>query len=285
MTKRNATAMQQPDLLGGAPPAKPTKTKTPKAAALPPKKTELAVVQGGAPKTLIERLREVSNGSDVAVAKEILAMIRSEEDRNAARAFDESMLACQGELPPITRDTYNNHTKSKWAKLEKISRIVDPIIRKHGFTLSYGMATSPLPDHYRIVCDVAHRGFARRYEVDVGMDSKGPKGEGNKSLAQGSGSSVTYARRYLKVMIFDIVIEGEDNDGNVRSLRSKVIEGESIEGCSEDQLMKVREAIEGCGVSDKNFCAHFKITKVSQLAAADYQNALAACKSYAEKAK
>lgn len=291
MPKRTAALKtEQPDLLGNAPQtAKPVAKIEPK-----PKgktKTELTVVASDKPKTLIERLREVSNGTDVAVAREILAMIRSEEDRQAARLFNEAMLACQSELPPIIRDSHNKHTNSKWAKLEKISRICDPIIRKHGFTLSYGMATSHLADHYRVICDVSHLGFTRRYEADVGMDSKGPKGEGNKSLAQGSGSSVTYARRYLKVMIFDIVIEGEDNDGNVsrQAARTNVIDGEVLD--ADDSVPKINqaqhdqlvEAVEDCGVSRKKFCEVYRIKAVADLPAEMFAVAMKACADYKAK--
>lgn len=306
MTRKTATAVKdtQPDLLGKVAasieedPKTKAKQQVSKAEPQRRKTAAVALVQPPEPKTLVDRLRQISDGKDVAIAKEILTMIREEESLQARRAFNGAMLECQSQIPPITRDSFNKHTKSKWAKLEKISRIADPIIRKNGFTLSYGMATSPLPDHYRVVCDVSHvGGDTRRYDADVGMDSKGPKGEGNKSLAQGSGSSVTYARRYLKVMVFDIVIDGEDNDGN-GSRVDKVIEsgamqmktdvpanGEQVDVCSEDQLMKVRDAIAGCGVSDKTFCKHFQIEKVSQLPAASFKDALEACKNYDEKRK
>lgn len=240
-------------------------------------KNAVAKVVHSQPRTLLDRLREVSNGKDVAVAREFLAMIRSEEDRTNDRAFDEKMLACQSEIPPVTRSSFNKHTKSHWAKLEKISRVADPIIRKHGFTLSYGMETSPLPDHYRVICDVSNSGRTRRYQADVGMDSKGPKGEGNKSLAQGSGSSITYARRYLKVMIFDIVIEGEDNDG----AGSQVIEGEVIgKKVTPTQVAELAKAIGDCGVGVPRFLEKYGIDKVADLPAATFSAAMKACANF-----
>lgn len=305
MTRKTATAAKdaQPDLLGGdrglnatvgAVSAGSAKAKpVAKAAA----KTQLAVVQGGTD-NLLDSLRRIASlkSGDVAVAKEVLAMIREQEERRAQREFNEAMLACQSDLPPITRDSHNKHTNSKWAKLEKISAIADPIIRRHKFTLSYGMATSPLADHYRVVCDVSHSGgHTRRYEADVGMDSKGPKGEGNKSLAQGSGSSITYARRYLKVMIFDIVIEGEDNDGNrsrpssSSAANDRVIDGGgAVEGTallSEAQHDKLVDAIESCGATRQQFCASWEIAKVADLAAEHFDRAMAACAKRAKDRK
>lgn len=293
MSRKTATATKeaQPDLLGGAPQqSKPVATTTrakPKA-----KGSDVVVPLKKEPTTLIDRLRQISDAKDVVLAREILAMIREEEDRKSAQAFNDAMLLAQTEIPPVKRDTFNTHTRSFWAKLEKISRIADPVIRKHGFTLSYGMATSPLPEHYRVVCDVSHRaGHVRRYEADVGMDSKGPKGEGNKSLAQGSGSSVTYARRYLKVMIFDIVIEGEDNDGNGARRRGggNVIDGEVIVDNSapkitQAQADKLVEGLEACGKSRKDFCSAWRIKAVIDLPAENFQQAWDAVLAMAKKA-
>lgn len=289
MPRKSAAAVKeqvQPDLLGASAPqvARPIAKVEPKG-----KGSKLAVVTSQ-PRTLIERLREISDAKDVVLAREILAMIRSEEDRASERSFNESMLAAQSAIPAIKRNSFNKHTKSWWAKLETISKIADPVIHKHGFSLSYGTETSPIPEHYRIICDVSHRdGHRRRYDLDVGMDSKGPKGEGNKSLAQGSISSTTYARRGLKCMIFDIVIDGMDNDGNAPDPRQATVidqtKGQQVDVCSDEQLAKVREAIEGNGVPEKTFLKHFEIEKVSQLPAADFQDALAACRSYSDRRK
>lgn len=289
MSRKTSTATAQPDLLGDV--VKPAlKPKQAVAKAQPKAKPKGQVV--ALPRktdTLIDRLRQISDAKDVALAREILGMIREEEDRISARAFNGAMLLAQSEIPPITRDSFNKHTESKWAKPEKISRIADPIIRKHGFTLSYGMATSPLAEHYRVLCDVSHRdGHTRRFEADVGMDAKGPQGKGNKSLAQGSGSSVTYARRYLKVMIFDIVIEGEDNDGN-GSRADRVIEGdvvvmdENVPRLTEKQADALIEAIEAAGKSRKDFCGAWKIKTVGDLPAEHFKRAMDACAELSKK--
>lgn len=292
MIRKTATAEKQPDLLGAvapkvAPPPKPIAKVEPKPRTGTKKKTGTAVstnVERLVPQrrqSLIDMLLEVSKvkDGDVAKTKEILAMIRAEEDRVSERCYNEALLAAQTEIPPIKRDTFNKHTKSFWARLEKISRVVDPIARKHGFSLSYGMETSPLPDHYRVICDVSHRdGHRRRYDADVGMDSKGPKGEGNKSLAQGSGSSITYARRFLKVMIFDVVVEGMDNDGNgAEARRATVIDsepGEAVVLVSDKQAETLVDLIESKGRTRAAFCKAWQIDKVGDLPAADYQTAI-----------
>jgi hypothetical protein len=281
-----ATAEKQPDLLGGHQPEpgpKPRRPTTGSGVAQPAvNKGQLAKVERvPAPNALIDQLRQIKDGKDVAIAKEILAMIREEQDRVAAHAFNASMLKAQQQISAISikRKSYNKHTKSWWAKLEDISKQVDPFIRGNGFTLSYGGGASKLPEHYLVVCDVSHAdGQTRRYEMDVGMDHKGPKGEGTKTLAQGSGSSVTYARRFLKCMIFDIQIEGMDNDGN----RATVVDGTVVEGdvplISQKQQDEIVEALEALGKSSLAFCKPWKIEKIADLPAVDFGRAITTLK-------
>lgn len=298
MTKRNtATKEPQPDLLGGnnvsAKDVDAFKAAD-QAKAKPVQKVSAAgtVVAMPRSRTLVDFLQDVvrDKKADVGKVKEVLAMIREEQDRQAAQAFNTAMLAAQTEMPTIKRDSKNKHTGSFWAKLEKISKAVDPISRRHGFTLSYGMATSPLAEHYRIVCDVAHTGgHVRRYDADVGMDHKGPKGEGNKSLAQGSGSSVTYARRFLKVMIFDIVIEGMDDDGN-GGRGARVVDAQTIDVSQDDgpkisveQHDNLVEAIEACGATRAQVCKGYRIEKLADLPASAFAEAMESCRLYALK--
>lgn len=289
MSRKTATAEKQPDLLGGQTQTKPKQDDVAKVAVskgqvakVDPKKPTASNVTKLEPKTLIDRLREISDKKDVELAREILAMIRDEEDRIAERAFNAAMLETQkqiGAAPPIKRKSFNRHTRSFWAKLEDISRQVDPLIHKNGFTISYGGAASRLPDHYCVIADVCHSaGHRRRYEMDVGMDHKGPKGEGTKSLAQGSGSSVTYARRFLKCMIFDVQIEGMDNDGNgADPQRPTVIDaepGEAVALITDKQAETLVELIEAKGRTRAAFCKAWQIDKVVNLPAADYETAV-----------
>jgi hypothetical protein len=236
---------------------------------------------------------------DAGKMREVIAMAREEQNRIDDRVFQLAKMEVQNKIPPITRDSKNDHTKSKWARLEKISSIADPIIRRNGFSLSYGSADCPLADHYRITCDVTHTptGYTKHYWIDVGMDSAGAKGGGTKSLAQGSGSSVTYARRYLKVMIFDINIVGEDFDGSRFTVEPakhvEHVEGErgeqredagpTVPTITQVQDDRITDAIEDCGVKRETFLKHFGIGKVGDLPATFYKDALDACADYKAK--
>lgn len=215
---------------------------------------------------------------DADKMRAIIGMAREEQNRLDEQAFEKARLAVQSEIPPITKDTLNSHTKSKWARLEKISAIVDPIIRKHGFTMSYGQADCPLPDHYRITAELVHTptGYKKSYFIDVGMDAEGAKGGGTKSKAQGSGSSISYGRRFLKVMIFDINVVGEDFDGN----RSQTANVDTI---SADEADVIREKIRLSGLKVETFCEVFEIGSVDKLPASKYDLAVTKIENYARE--
>lgn len=199
------------------------KTEPEKEAEPPPKKNEVAVHKPGAQApakaqpqalTLLGVMREVARDprADVAKFREIMALMREEEARQAEREATQALSVLQAKLPRIARDRESD--KHKYASLERISTAIDPMVAEAGFTISYGMADSPITDHYRVTARLAHiGGWARDYFIDLPSDAKGARGGDNKTGVQGIGSTIAYARRYLKLMIFDITIAGEDIDG------------------------------------------------------------------------
>ena len=286
---------------------KPAEQKPAKASAAKPKNA-VAVRESGAAartksesKTLMEIVKDAALDSrvDAGKMKALLDMAREEQNRVNDTIFEAAKFDVQKKIPPIAKDSWNEHTKSKWAKLEKISYIADPIIREHGFSLSYGGADCPVENHYRVVCDVTHvpTGYTKRYWIDIGMDSAGAKGGGTKSLAQGSGSSATYARRFLKVMIFDINVIGEDFDGTKFAIRAPsrpspaaeqdtpAIEHQKPKGLTLEQSTKLVALIKSSGVGLEKFLDKYQIKAVIDLTPALYDRAVDACNNYAREVK
>jgi hypothetical protein len=151
--------------------------------------------------------------TDVDKMERLLGMYERITAREAEVAFNESLKAAQAEMPQIKRDAKNDQTNSRYARLETVSQAMDPIITKHGFALSFGTAESPLPNHYRITCTLSHEaGHSREYHADVPADLTGMKGTQNKTATHAFGSTMSYGRRYLKLMMFDVALT--DDDGN-----------------------------------------------------------------------
>lgn len=152
---------------------------------------------------------------DTEKMQAMMAMYERYTDRSAAAAFNAAMVRAQSEIGPVFRDKYNSQTNSSYAALESIDKKVAPVYTSHGFSLSFGTDDSPLAGHIRAVCDCMHEaGHTKRYHVDLPIDSTGIKGSVNKTGVHANGSTYSYARRYLTMMIFNVVLTNEDNDGN-----------------------------------------------------------------------
>lgn len=240
------------------------------------KGTGTAVAVSAPPQTFLQAFMQAAR--DPRVNPEKMAALKQ---MMTEQQWIESMLAAQSEIGEhkIVKTTYNEHTRSHYIKLEALSAVIDPIARKHGFFLVYGMSDSPLDDHYRITCDVAHKsGHVVHKEVDIGTDAAGPKGGGTKSLAQGSGSSISYGRRYLKAMVFDVAIAGEDHDGATPKQRAK------SEVIDQKQLDELTDLLNSTGAPPVDrFCNTFQIKHVEKLPAARFEEAKARIKDYIQK--
>lgn len=253
------------------PPAKP-KAEVAKVAAPKTKKPGTAVAAHqpspqSAPKTMLQVIAEAAANPLVDVQKmQALLTMRREEERAAQEiVFNDALRAAKLDMPTVGANSVNSHTKSNWAKYEKVSKVCDPIIHRHGFVLSFGMSDSPLPEHYRIICDVSHEGgYTKRYFLDGPADAVGAKGGGTKTPIQGVGSTITYLRRVLKGLIFDIIVDKEDDDGI----------GAAVNLIDDEQAKDLRAKMTAANITDAQFCSVYGLAKVEDLPAAKLANAL-----------
>lgn len=152
-------------------------------------------------------------GSDVAKLRALIDMQREVLAEQARVAFERDMVAVQSELPMIVRDAVNDHTRSRYARLETIDDRIRPVYTRHGFSLSFD-GTTQADKSIEVTCILSHReGHSRSYKLAGDLDNVGTGGKTNKTGIQAIGSTVSYLRRYLVCMIFNIVLGNEDRDG------------------------------------------------------------------------
>lgn len=157
----------------------------------------------------------IEKGFDAERIGQILDLQDRMERREAEKRYVEAMVNVQARCPIVVRDKKNESTGSWFARLETVAIRIKPIYTEEGFILEYGEGDSPLEKHRRIICDVTHcGGHSKQFHLDSPIDDVGAKGTPNKTAIQGVGSMVSYLRRYLCLMIFNIVVADEDNDGN-----------------------------------------------------------------------
>ncbi len=194
--------------------------------------------------------------------------------QEAKASFNGAMSLAQAEMPRIYRNGKNNTTNSTYAEAEQLSKLSAPIITKHGFSLSYGTAESHLPDHYRVTCICAREGYEREYILDVPIDNEGMKGAKNKTNTHGFGSAMSYGKRYLKLMIFDIATT--DDDGQ------RAGQTPPISVAQYNELLRRMSETE---TASEDFAEYMKIKDLSELPSGLFNRAIAALAAKAAKNK
>lgn len=214
-----------------------------------------------APLSLIERA--IEKGVDAEQLGKLMSLYERMAEAKGAEAFSVAMNACQAAMPRVIRQKSNSQTNSKYAPLEDVLKTVAPIYTQHGFSLSFGEGEGK-NDQCRLLCDVRHiGGHCQRYQGDFALDIAGIKGTVNKTGIQAKGSTMTYARRYLTCLIFNIAIGDEDDDGNSAS-----------GAITPEQVGELNTLIEQKHVDLKRFLAWAQIERLDLMPARDFPKAL-----------
>jgi hypothetical protein len=115
--------------------------------------------------------------------------------------------------------------------------------------MSFGTADSAIKGHYRVTCEVTHcDGHSKHYHVDMPSETAGFKGTANKTATHAFSSAMSYGRRYLTLLIFNIATE--DDDGQTAG-RGKTI--------TDDQCNELLALADEVGANKGKFCSYFSI--------------------------
>lgn len=174
-------------------------------------------VVGSEAATLISIISQAARDPSVDINKmeRLMEMHERLTAREAEKAFNVAMTACQLAVKQVAADAENSQTRSKYATYAKLDSVLRPIYTKHGFALSFDEHDSPKPEHVRVVCYVSHiGGHQRTYHRDMPADGKGAKGGDVMTKTHAAGAAGSYGARYLLKGIFNVAIGEYDNDGN-----------------------------------------------------------------------
>lgn len=212
---------------------------------------------------IIERAARDPN-TDIDKMERLFSLHERMLSRQAEVAFAEAMTAAQREMPQVKRDGKNDTTRSTYTNLDALAAAVDPVAHKHGFSLSYGTADSPLENHYRVTVRVRHvGGYFEDHFADVPSDTVGMKGNQNKTPTHGFGSTMSYGRRYLKLLVFDIATT--DDDGQAATSGAPV---------SFQELEMLKARVSQVGANEARFAKHMRVSSLAMLPAARLDEAL-----------
>lgn len=125
--------------------------------------------------------------------------------RDAESAFNAAMAEMQCEIPTIA-ERAKGHGTIKYATLEDISDIVKPIMKTHGFAISFKVEHAAAG--LSITGILMHRaGHREQTTMLLPIDTSG-----NKNAVQAVGSSTSYGKRYVMCALLNITTRGEDDD-------------------------------------------------------------------------
>ena len=156
----------------------------------------------------------VAAGKDADTVERLLAMSERIMDRKSNEVFWNAFHQARNEMPPI-RARGSNDGKS-YGLLEDTQALIEPVYSKYGFSMVFWTEPSPIQDHLRIMCKVAHTGgHAEEFSTDLPLDATTMQGKTNKTAVQAVGSTHTYGQRYLteKVWNLRVLKNPLDDDG------------------------------------------------------------------------
>lgn len=178
--------------------------------------TTLATQPQQGPMEMIQRAFEkaIEQGAGLEVVDRILAQQREMIDYQDRLAFNNALRRIQDKLKPIVKDSVNPDSHSMYASARAVDKAIEDLMSEERMSLTFEPEPTQQPDMVRIVGIVSLGAYSKRYPLDMPADGKGAKGGGVMSRTHATGAAITYAKRYLKNMIFNLRFEETDDDGN-----------------------------------------------------------------------
>ena len=182
--------------------------------------------QAMTPMAMIQKALDAAleSGNGLAVANLILDQMKEQRDYEDRAAFQAALRRIQDELKPIVKDSVNPETHSRYASAISVDDAIGNLLKREHMTLSFEPRVSEKADEVVIVGILSLGAYSREYPLPMPADGKGPKGGGIMSRTHATGSAITYAKRYLKNMIFDLSFKERDDDGNAAAKKLATLE-------------------------------------------------------------
>ena len=203
----------------------------------------------------------------VETMERLFALDKEMREEAARRAYADAMLAVSQDVEPIRRTRQNLHTKSWYAPLVEVEKALNPIIRRHGFTLSFSEKAAGAPNMVRFCCLVRHAaGHCEEHWMEAPPDGAGSQGKSNKTGVQAIISTKSYIKRCLKLDIFDLELT-DDRDGADTRV------GPAAEPITAEQERELDDLMADTDSSKTLFCEHYRIAKLADLPQQEFARA------------
>lgn len=164
--------------------------------------------------SLIDVIAQAARDTSVDIDKmeRLIRLQREVAAHEAEVAFADAYADMQPELPVITMNgeiVHKGQVISQFSDWANVNKAITPIISRFGFGISFKPAKASAPGMVAVSAILRHRlGHIDTATVEGPTDTSGAK-----NAAQAVGSSLSYYKRYGGVLILNLTIEGDDDDG------------------------------------------------------------------------
>lgn len=196
-------------------------------------------------------------------------------DKQAEIEFNAAFARLQPLLPVIEKkgtikfdsNKFGN-VKQPYAKYEDIDRAIRPLLNAEGFSLSFNSETSDRATTYSGT--LSHRlGHSKTVQTPpFPADTTG-----SKNAIQALGSTMSYAKRYLVMMLLNIVTKDLDDDGN------------SFDLITDEQIMEIEKLLTDTNADKERFLKYIGVNALSEITARDFEKSISIIKQTRSKAK
>jgi len=212
--------------------------------------------------TILQVIERASQNADFDVEKmeRLFSLYERNKAREAEMAFNAALSALQPRLPVINKEgqiKVGDQVRSRYARFEDINEAVKPLLADEGFAINF--RTNMEDGKLAVTGVLSHRlGHHIDTTLVLPMDTSG-----SKNNVQSIGSTVAYGKRYTMIILLNISTS-EDNDGD------------NIPKITEEQEANLQALIDEIGVNETAFLGFMHVTKLSDIQAAAYQDAVRA---------
>ena len=164
-----------------------------------------------------------------------------------------------GVVEYMNKDTKQMEKAFNFATWEDMDAVIRPLLRSHGFRLSFDTEDRAQGGFYVIGTLHHASGHKQTAKFPCTIDSSG-----GKNNLQGAGSSLSYGKRYVTEMLLNIVREGEDDDGARGGMTF----------IDEAKIAILKKYIAETDTEEANYCDFLGVTELANLQEKDYPKAV-----------
>lgn len=236
--------------------------------------SDIAIIVQDDPGSFLAVIKEAAKDPtcDTGKMEALLNMHERLAKSQAEQNFNRDYMAAKLQMPRVTKEgsveypvDKNNPDGAKkkafnFAKYEDIDKAIRPIEQSFGFSRIFTTEERAINGGGAVVtCTLIHKdGHSKAATIGLALDVSG-----GKNNIQAMGSTFSYGKRYTTEMIWDIVKEGSDNDGNF-----------DVFPIDHVQFEEIKRLIDESGTDIAKFCGHLKVESLMAITNKMYPKAI-----------